>query len=119
MPQLSFFETPKTEGRLVFELTVPGRLPSWNEILGMEQWARYQYKKQLADIFLSALRRAASDYSMKTICARNTWLTYAATLERYLAMRQEQRRLRPARRRSSPGLKRKSRSKSSKSKLPF
>ena len=45
-------EKPKP-GKLIFSLTVPGRLPSWNDILGMEQWARYKFKNSLAKDFLS------------------------------------------------------------------
>lgn len=77
----------------VFQLTIPGRLASWNEILGMEQWARYKYKQDLADVFLSTLRATARDSSIRTTSAANTLLTYADTLESYLAMRREQRRL--------------------------
>lgn len=110
---------PQPEGELVFSLTVPGRLPSWNEILGMEQWARYQFKKELAESFLSALRQSAADSSTKTICARSTTLIFVATLERYLQMRREQRRLKSASKKLSRGLLKKSASKFSNSKVPF
>lgn len=109
--QLSFDPTPEGPGDLLFRLEVPGRLASWNEILGMEQWARYKYKQELADAFLSVLRATASGSLTKTTSAANTWLIYADTLERYLAMRQEQRRLRSRNKRlarksqSAPSLK--------------
>jgi len=85
---------PEPEGELVFELMVPGRLPSWNDILNMEEWARYHYKQELADVFESALLATADDCSMKTISAKNIWLTYAATLGRYRQMQQEKRKSR-------------------------
>lgn len=97
--QLSFEPTPVVPGELLFSITIPGRLPSWNEVLGMEQWARYKFKGELAGVFLSALRAIASDSSTRTISVRNTTLTYAATLESYLAMRREQRRLKSAKKR--------------------
>ena len=31
------------------------RLPSWNQLLGMEQWQRHQFKKGIAAAFLFAL----------------------------------------------------------------
>ena len=77
--QLSWLETPKP-GKLIFSLTIPGRLPSWNDILGMEQWARYKFKKELADTFLSALRQHECDSLTKTTSAKNTTLTFSATL---------------------------------------
>lgn len=91
------------EQKPFFVLEIPGRLPSWNDVLGMEQWARYQFKQALADAFLSALRRSAADSSMKITCARSTMLTYADTLASYLAMRREQRKLKSARKRQNRG----------------
>lgn len=82
--------TPK----LTFCLEVDGRLPSWNEILGMEQWARYKFKGELAQDFLSALQRSGADCSTRTTFAKNTMLIYAATLARYLATKQAERKLR-------------------------
>lgn len=99
--QLSFEPTPIAEGRLIFSITIPGRLPSWNEILGMEHWARHKFKGELANAFLSALRHGANDCSTRTTLQRSTMLTYCVTLESYLAMRQEQQRLRSAKRRSA------------------
>lgn len=91
--QLTFFPPePKPKGRLIFSITVPGRLPSWNEILGMEMWARYKFKKELADAFLSALRATESACSTRTTFAASISSTFADTLERYLRMRQELRK---------------------------
>lgn len=121
MNQQTFFDCPKEEpGKLVFKLTVPGRLPSWNEILGMERWARYQFTKDLADAFLSALRHSEDGSSMKIIYAKNTTSTFADTLARYLRMRREQRRLKSLKKRSDLKNKNESKSKSMKSyKVPF
>jgi hypothetical protein len=95
--QLTFDPPPPPQpGEPIFTLEVPGRLPSWNDILGMEQWARYKFKGELATAFLCALRASAADSSTKITSAKSTTLIYAATLESYLAMRREQRRLKSA-----------------------
>jgi hypothetical protein len=119
--QMSFDSAPPVQpGKLLFSLDVPGRLSSWNEILGMEQWARYKHKQELAGVFLSALRRTAADCSMRTTSAKSTWLTYADTLVSYLRTRQEKRKLRLRNKKlargnqSLPGLK-----SSKPSKVPF
>lgn len=98
---------PAPEQKLIVSLNVPGRLPSWNEILGMEQWQRYQFKQRLAEDFLSELKRTAADCSMKTTSAKNIMWTYAATLECYLQTRREKRRLKLAKKKlekKSPNL---------------
>lgn len=66
-----------------FRLVIPGRLPSWNVVLGMGHWQRAKLKKQIQDAFLCALRATADDCSMKTTSARNMLLIAAATLESY------------------------------------
>ena len=113
-------EATASPGELIFELTVPGRLPSWNAILGMEQWARYQFKKELAAGFLCALRQSALDSSMKTTFEKNTLSICAATLESYLKTAQERRRLKSRNKRlalkSKSGLSLKS---TKSSKVPF
>jgi len=81
-------------GDLIFRLEVPGRLPSWNTILGMQQWARYKYKQEVARGFLFALQHAAQGSSTRTICARSSLSTFCDTLASYLTMRQEQRKSR-------------------------
>lgn len=80
-----------SDGTLIFRLEVDGRLPSWNEILGMEHWARYKFKNELAASFLSALQQSGTDSSMRITCAKNSMSTYADTLERYLVMKQVRR----------------------------
>lgn len=103
--------TSSPESEPLFKLTVPGRLASWNEILGMEQWQRYQFKEKLAQDFLCALRASESDSSMKTTCAANTTWTYSAILASYLQTRRELRRSKLAKKkllaksRSAPPLK--------------
>lgn len=119
------FKTPKPDNgspgaitgskpQLVFQLEIPGRLPSWNEILGMEHWARYKFKDEIQGAFLCALRATANDCSTMTTSARSTMLTACATLDSYRAMRREQRRLKSAKKKSSPGRRKGSASKSSK-----
>lgn len=65
----------------------------------MEQWKRYQFKRRLADIFLFELRATAAGSSTKTTSQKNSMLTFAATLERYLATQQEKRKSKQARKR--------------------
>jgi len=109
MPQTTFFDsTPPKAGRLVFSITIPGRLPSWNAILGMEHWARYQFKKQLADAFLYELQRSARDCSTRTTLQRSIMLTYADTLALYLTTAQAKRKSKSASKRQSRGLPKKS-----------
>lgn len=118
-PTLFQAPTPSEPGQLVFEIEVDGRLRSWNDILGMEQWARYEFKKELADVFLSALRRYGRDSSTKTIFARSTMSIFADTLESYLTMLQAKRKLRSDKKRRSRAEENLFASKSSKSKPPF
>ena len=73
-------------------LEIPGRLPSWNEILGMHHWQRYKFKEQLARDFLCALRACARDFSMKTTSAKNIMSIFADTLERSLEIKRAKRR---------------------------
>lgn len=122
--QLTFDPQPTQPGKLVFQISIPGRMPSWNDILGMEQWARYQFKRELADLFLSVLRASALDSSMKTISARSTISTCADTLESYLRMRQEKRELKrlsakPSRAKKSTRKSKSSSYKAPKGKVPF
>lgn len=78
---------------LIFYLEIPVKLPSWNEILGMNHWRRKKFKDELAKGFLSALRASANDSSMRTTCAKNTMSIFADTLESYLATKQAKRKL--------------------------
>lgn len=69
-------------------------VPSWNDVLSKEQWGRDKMKKEIANAFLSALRASESGCSTKIICAASTRSTYADTLESFLKIRLEQRKLR-------------------------
>ena len=68
-----------------FTLRVPGRLPSWNQICGMEHWGRAKLKKDIQAAFLSALRASACDSSTKITSAKNTMSIAADTLASYQA----------------------------------
>lgn len=103
------------EGTLLLRLEIPGRLPSWNDILGMEQWARYKFKGELAAAFLSALRASGYGSSMKITCAKNIMSIYADTLASYLAMKQARRELKSRKGKPIVMKKKKSSSKSMKS----
>lgn len=67
-------------------------VPSWNDMLAMQSWARMRRKDEIQLAFLSALRAAAAESSMMTTCARNTLLTAAATLDSYRAMSLDKRK---------------------------
>lgn len=116
--QLTFEPQPKQEGELIFSLTVPGRLPSWNELLGMEHWARYKLKDEIQVAFLSALYQSASDSSTKTTSQKSIMLTAAATLACYRKTARERRELKSASKKLMKGRRKKSRSKSTGSDKP-
>lgn len=94
--QLTFDPPEKREGKLIFSLRVPGRLPSWNELLGMQHYARHRLKGRIAKDFLSALQACEPDSLTKTTCAKSTMLIYADTLAAYLRMTQAKRILKSA-----------------------
>ena len=71
-------------GELIFSVDLDGRLPSWNDLLGMEHWARHKLKQELQETFLSALRRSDPTSLTKITYAKNTTSTYAATLELFM-----------------------------------
>lgn len=84
----------KLPGKLVFKLEIPGRLPSWNDVLGMEQWARYKFKNELQLAFLSELRAFDDGFSTKTTSVKSSMSIAADTLASYMEMNREKRRLR-------------------------
>ena len=47
-------------------------VPSWNDMMSMQQWARAERKKQIENAFLSALRACDADCSTKTTSA-SSW----------------------------------------------
>jgi hypothetical protein len=83
-----------------FTLEIPGRLPSWNGILGMEHWGRAALKEKIQLAFLSALQRSACDSLTKTTSAKNTMSIAADTLESYQATQRAKRALRQAKKKS-------------------
>lgn len=89
----------ETRPEPLISFRVPGRLPSWNQILGLEHWARYQLKEKLAEDFLRELRAIEGDSSMRITSAKSTISTFADTLECYLKTRQELRKSRSAKKR--------------------
>ena len=122
-PSLSFVETLATQfqSEPTVVLEIAGRIPSWNEILGMEHWARDKYKTSVRENFLCALRATAQGSSTKTTFAKNILLTAAATLDSYDKTVRERRRLRSAKRKSEKASLSSLKSKSSKpaDKVPF
>jgi hypothetical protein len=121
MQQMTFFPEirPPKYRKLVFRLVVPGRLPSLNEILRMEEWARYKFKDKIANAFSAALRASEKDCSTRTTSSPSITSTYADTLEHCLAMRREQRRLRSIKKRLAKANPSVSSSKSGSSNVPF
>lgn len=121
MEQLTFDPPEPKPGKLIFELTLPGRMPSWNEMLGMEHWARYKFKKELASNFLYALSRKERFSSTTTTVAKSSTLTFSAThLAAYLATAEKRRELRSVKKKLKTENQKKLDSKCTKSKkLPF
>ena len=77
---------PKPSSRETVEFHIPGRLPSWNQILGMSHWERVAFKRQAMDGFLCALRACDSGCSTRTTSARSTLSIAAAMLVSYREM---------------------------------
>ena len=102
---------PKLESnsKLIFTLAMPGRLPSWNQILAMHHWKRKKFKDSTAAEFLCALRAAAKDCSTKTTSVKNTMSIYADTLASYLTTRRNERKLKSAKRNAEKASRKKSR----------
>lgn len=71
----------------ILHLEIPGRLPSWNQLLGMNHWQRHKLKADIAKDFLSALRASGNDSSMKTTLQKSSTWIFADTLESYLEMK--------------------------------
>lgn len=71
-------------------------VPSWNDLLSLDEWGRKRLKSQIAVAFLSALRAYESDYSMRTTCAGKSSPTFSDTLVAYQVIAQDKRKLRQA-----------------------
>lgn len=79
-----------TEGQIQDQLClktitfkIPGRLPSWNTILGMQHWARHKLKAEIRAAFTCMLKALGSDPSTPTTSAKNTIWTAYVTLASY------------------------------------
>lgn len=106
-------------GELLFQIEIPGRLPSWNEILGMQHWSRVRFKTDLQLEFLSALRASASDSLTKTTSAKSTTLIAADMLGSYMETIRQKRRLKSLKKRLEKVKGSSQESKSSDGKVPF
>ena len=82
--------------KCIFQLRLSERLPSWNQILGMQHWTRKKFKDNLAKDFLCGLKALESGSSTKITSAGNITLTYSDTLESYLTTRQIKSKLKSA-----------------------
>ncbi len=60
-------------------IVVPGRLPSWNQLLSMTHWGRHRYKKQTKAAFEFAYAQSEKGFSTKTISLKSFWWTSYAT----------------------------------------
>lgn len=118
--QKDMFKAQEETGpaKLLFSITIPGRLPSWNDLLGMEHWGRMKLKESIQAAFLSSLRASARDSSMRTTWPKSTLWTACATLESYLAMRRERRLSESGKKKRIPVRRKKSESKFSKPEGP-
>jgi hypothetical protein len=78
---------------LIMALEIPGRLPSWNEVLSMEYHDRASWKEGIQNSFLSALQRSANAFSTTTTPAKSIMLTASDTLASFIVTRAQQRAL--------------------------
>lgn len=92
---------------LLFSLRIPGRLPLWNAMLALSHWQRMKFKKGEQDKFMSALQAAENDSLTRTVFARSTFSTAAATLAWSLETQQKTSALRRAKKKSAKVSKRK------------
>lgn len=95
----SFQSTITASGAKAKGITFLPIIPSWNQILGMQHWARDKRKKEIANAILSALRASGINSSTKITCAKSTLSIAADTLDCYLTTAQEKRKLKSANKR--------------------
>jgi len=69
-------------------------VPSWNDLISVDEWLRKKRKEEIRAAFLSALRASADDSLTRTTCAARSLSIAADTLASFLATRQQQRALR-------------------------
>lgn len=71
-------------------------IPSWNDVLQLEPWARRKRKQEIQQAFLSALLKSAGALSTRTTFAKNSFSIAAATLVSSLEIRRQKSELRRA-----------------------
>lgn len=76
---------------LIIALEIPGRLPSWNEIIGMNRFTYTKFKRAQQDAFLSALYRSANAFSTRTTSQKKLLSTAAATLGSWILTHRKKR----------------------------
>lgn len=79
----------KKDGKIIVKMN--HCVPSWNELLGMDHFARMRRKEQIQAVFLSALQASERDSSTRTISRKSTLLTAAVTLASYLLTTRQKR----------------------------
>jgi hypothetical protein len=79
----------KPSSKPILTLTIPGRLPSWNQILAMHHWQRKKFKDQIAKDFLRALQATESGSLTKATSVTSSTRIYADTLARCLTTRRK------------------------------
>lgn len=62
---------PSKNGVASVVVRLNGRLPSWNQILAMNQWDRHRYKKQTLAVLLSECAKQGIACSTRIIQRRN------------------------------------------------
>lgn len=100
---------PEPSSHETVEFQIPGRLPSWNQILAMQHWNRAKFKSDSMAAFESALRACAADSSTKTTFVKNTLSTAADTLASYRATLLAKRKLKSAKGSARRGKRKRSR----------
>jgi len=85
------FSSLKSARGVKKETMIPA-VPSWNDMLAMQPWARMRRKEEIQCAFLSSLRATASDQSKTTTCAKNSLSIAADTLESYRTTAGEKRK---------------------------
>lgn len=99
---------------LIFRLTVPDFLwernargvkskkglvrvpcvPSWNDMLALDEWGRRRLKEKIADVFLCELQACCTACATTTTSVKKSLSIYAATLACYRTTIRDKRKLR-------------------------
>lgn len=56
---------------LLLRLVVPGRIPSWNQLLGLSHWRRLKLKKAQQQAFISSLHLSENASATRIISRKN------------------------------------------------